>query len=248
MQVLQADWDGTFSETSFGFRPGRSAHQAVERAQAYIASGHAVVVDIDLEKFFDRVNHDILMGLVAKRVADKRLLKLIRGFLECGGDGGRAGQSDGGRHAARRPALAAVVEPDAGCAGQGTGETRPSLRALRRRLQHLCAQSEGGRAGDGGHRRSSWPSASSSRSTRPRARLPNRASASSWASASPAGQRRDGALRRRRLARFKANVRELTRRTCGRSLAQIVKELSVYLDRMARLLRLLPNAVGVADT
>jgi len=74
MQVLQADWDGTFSETSFGFRPGRSAHQAVERAQAYIASGHTVVVDIDLEKFFDRVNHDILMGLVAKRVADKHLL------------------------------------------------------------------------------------------------------------------------------------------------------------------------------
>src|SRR5450631_3942768 len=84
MQVLQADWDGTFSEASFGFRPRRSAHQAVERAQAYIASGHAVVVDIDLEKFFDRVNHDILMGLVAKRVTDKHLLKLIRGFLNAG--------------------------------------------------------------------------------------------------------------------------------------------------------------------
>jgi len=81
MQVLQADWDSTFSETSFGFRPGRSAHQAVEWAQAYIASGYGIVVDIDLEKFFDRVNHDILMGLVAKRVADKRILKLIRGFL-----------------------------------------------------------------------------------------------------------------------------------------------------------------------
>src|SRR5262249_41345393 len=75
MQVLQADWDPTFSETSFGFRPKRSAHQAVERAQAYIASGHVIVVDIDLEKFFDRVNHDILMGLVANRVADKRILK-----------------------------------------------------------------------------------------------------------------------------------------------------------------------------
>ena len=69
MQVLQADWDGTFSETSFGFRPGRSAHQAVERAQAYIAAGHSFVVDIDLEKFFDRVNHDILMGLIANRRA-----------------------------------------------------------------------------------------------------------------------------------------------------------------------------------
>ena len=88
MQVLQADWDGTFSEMSFGFRPGRSAHQAVEQAQAYIASGYAVVVDIDLEKFFDRVNHDILMGLIAKRVADKRILKLIRGFLTAGVLGG----------------------------------------------------------------------------------------------------------------------------------------------------------------
>jgi RNA-directed DNA polymerase len=84
MQVLQADWDPTFSETSFGFRPKHSAHQAVERAQVYIASGYAVVVDIDLEKFFDRVNHDILMGLIAKRVADKRILKLIRGFLTAG--------------------------------------------------------------------------------------------------------------------------------------------------------------------
>src|SRR5476651_1220226 len=84
MQVLQAEWDPTFSETSFGFRPKRSAHQAVERAQAYIASGYTVVVDIDLEKFFDRVNHDILMGLIAKRVADKRILKLIRGFLTAG--------------------------------------------------------------------------------------------------------------------------------------------------------------------
>jgi RNA-directed DNA polymerase len=84
MQVLQADWDPTFSEASFGFRPGRSAHQAVARAQELIASGHDTVVDIDLEKFFDRVNHDILMGLVAKRVVDKRILKLIRGFLSAG--------------------------------------------------------------------------------------------------------------------------------------------------------------------
>jgi RNA-directed DNA polymerase len=84
LQVLQADWDRTFSEHSYGFRPKRSAHQAVKRAQELIASGHDVVVDIDLEKFFDRVNHDILMGLVAKRVADKRILKLIRGFLTAG--------------------------------------------------------------------------------------------------------------------------------------------------------------------
>jgi RNA-directed DNA polymerase len=97
LQVLQADWDGTFCETSFGFRPGRSAHQAVAQAQAYIASGYAIVVDMDLEKFFDRVNHDILMGLVAKRVADKRLLKLIRGFLTAGVlEGGLVSPTDEG--------------------------------------------------------------------------------------------------------------------------------------------------------
>ena len=84
LQVLQADWDRTFSEHSYGFRPKRSAHQAVTRAQEMIAASHDVVVDIDLEKFFDRVNHDILMGLVAKRVADKRILTLIRGFLIAG--------------------------------------------------------------------------------------------------------------------------------------------------------------------
>ena len=63
MQVLQHYWDRTFSEHSYGFRPGRSAHQAVAQAQAYITQGYGYVVDIDLEKFFDRVNHDILMGL-----------------------------------------------------------------------------------------------------------------------------------------------------------------------------------------
>ena len=84
MQVLQEKWDRTFSEHSFGFRPGRSAHQAVARAQEYVAQGNQFVVDIDLEKFFDRVNHDILMGRIAKRVADKRCLKLTRAFLNAG--------------------------------------------------------------------------------------------------------------------------------------------------------------------
>jgi RNA-directed DNA polymerase len=84
MQVLQRQWDRTFSEHSYGFRPGRSAHQAVAQAQQYIAEGYGWVVDLDLEKFFDRVNHDKLMGQVAKRVEDKRLLKLIRAFLNAG--------------------------------------------------------------------------------------------------------------------------------------------------------------------
>ena len=84
MQVLQRRWDRTFSDHSYGFRPGRSAHQAVAQAQQYIAEGYGWVVDFDLEKFFDRVNHDKLMGQIAKRVEDKRLLKLIRAFLNAG--------------------------------------------------------------------------------------------------------------------------------------------------------------------
>ena len=84
MQVLQRKWDRTFSENSYGFRPNRSARQAVAKAQEYLADGHTWIVDIDLEKFFDRVNHDKLMGLVAKRVTDKRVLRLIRAFLNAG--------------------------------------------------------------------------------------------------------------------------------------------------------------------
>ena len=84
MQVLQRRWDPTFSAHSYGFRPRRSAQQAVAQAQEYLAAGYRWVVDLDLEKFFDRVNHDKLMGQVAKRVGDKRVLKLIRAFLNAG--------------------------------------------------------------------------------------------------------------------------------------------------------------------
>src|SRR5215475_8111586 len=84
MQVLQGRWDRTFSDYSYGFRPGRSAHQAVAQAQQYIAEGYRWVVDLDLEKFFDRVNHDRLMARIAQRVSDKRMLKLIRAFLKAG--------------------------------------------------------------------------------------------------------------------------------------------------------------------
>ena len=87
-QVLSPIFDREFSESSYGFRPGRSAHEAVRQAQAYVASGKRWLVDIDLEKFFDRVNHDILMSRVARKVSDKRVLLLIRRYLEAGIMGG----------------------------------------------------------------------------------------------------------------------------------------------------------------
>ena len=136
MQVLQADWDPTFSTASFGFRPGRSCHQAVTKAQEHVAAGCGIVVDIDLEKFFDRVNHDVLMGLVAKRVSDRRILRLTRGFLTAGGlEGGLVAVKVEGTPAFLRAcgtpaffracgttwaAFAASVEPDAGRSRQGT--------------------------------------------------------------------------------------------------------------------------------
>jgi group II intron reverse transcriptase/maturase len=84
LQVLQPLFDPTFSEHSYGFRPGRSAHEAVCEAQRYIQEGRRWVVDVDLEKFFDRVNHDVLMGRLEKRIGDKRMLRLIRRYLEAG--------------------------------------------------------------------------------------------------------------------------------------------------------------------
>ncbi len=84
LQVLQPRFDPTFSEHSHGFRPGRRAHDAVREAQRYIQGGRRWVVDVDLESFFDRVNHDVLMGRLARRIADRRLLGIIRRYLEAG--------------------------------------------------------------------------------------------------------------------------------------------------------------------
>ena len=144
LQVLQARWDRTFSEHSYGFRPGRSAHQAVAQAQAYIAEGRGVVVDIDLEKFFDRVNHDMLMSRVAKRVEDKRLLKLIRAFLNAGVmENGLVSSSEEGtpQGGPLSPLLSNLMLDDL---DRELGATRFALRALRRRLQHLRPQSSRG--------------------------------------------------------------------------------------------------------
>ena len=228
MQVLQADWDPTFSETSFGFRPKHSAHQAVGRAQAYIASGYAVVVDIDLEKFFDRVNHDVLMGLVAKRVADKRILKLIRGFLT-------AGAMEGG-----------LVSPTEEGTPQG-GPLSPLLsnlmldvldKELEKRGHRFVRYADDCNIYVRSQRAGERVMVGIKRFLAKRLRL--KVNKAKSAVAKPSVRKflgfsfTYGSEPRRRiapqaLARFKARVRELTRRTCGRSLAQIVKELSVYL-------------------
>jgi RNA-directed DNA polymerase len=228
MQVLQADWDRTFSETSFGFRPGRSAHQAVAKAQTYIASGHDAVVDIDLEKFFDRVNHDILMGLVAKRVTDKRILKLIRGFLTAGV------LADG------------LVGPTEEGTPQG-GPLSPLLSNLM--LDVLDKELE-----KRGHRFVRYADDCNIYVRTQRAgervmesieqflakRLKLRVNKAKSAVAKPSVRKFLGfsftseECPRRRIApqsidRFKARVRELTRRTGGQSLSQVAKKLSCYL-------------------
>ena len=83
-QVLSPIFEPTFSVSSYGFRPGRNAHQAIEAAQRYVAEGRRIVVDLDLEKFFDRVNHDLLMSKLAQKISDPRVLQLIRRYLEAG--------------------------------------------------------------------------------------------------------------------------------------------------------------------
>ena len=106
LQILQPRFDPTFSQHSHGFRPRRSAHDAVREAQRYVQQGRSWVVDVDLEKFFDRVNHDVLMGRLAKRIEDRRMLRLIRRYLNAGvmADGAVRG------HAARWALVAAARE------------------------------------------------------------------------------------------------------------------------------------------
>jgi RNA-directed DNA polymerase len=228
MQVLQAEWDRTFSEASFGFRPKHSAHQAVERAQAYIASGHAVVVDIDLEKFFDRVNHDILMGLVAKRVADKRLLRLIRGFLT-------AGVMEAG-----------LVSPTVEGTPQG-GPLSPLLsnlmldvldKELEKRGHRFVRYADDCNIYVRSRRAGERVMAGIEKFLAKRLKLKVNKAKSAVAKPSvrkflgfsfTRGKEPKRRVAPQALARFKAKVRELTRRTRGQSLAQTVKELSVYL-------------------
>jgi RNA-directed DNA polymerase len=228
LQVLQADWDPTFSEHSFGFRPKRSAHQAVARAQEFIASGHGIVVDLDLEKFFDRVNHDILMGLVAKRVTDKRVLKLIRGFLTAGV------LTDG------------LVGPTEEGTPQG-GPLSPLLsnlmldvldKELERRGHNFVRYADDCNVYVRSQRAGERVMDSVEKFLTKYLKL--KVNKAKSAVARPVKRKflgfsfTSGEQPRRRiapqsLARFRGRVRELTRRIRGNSLAQIIKELNVYL-------------------
>jgi RNA-directed DNA polymerase len=228
LQVLQKRWDPTFSEHSHGFRPGHSARQAVHEAQQYIAEGYRWVVDLDLEKFFDRVNHDRLMAAVAERVADKRMLKLIRAFLEAGV------MEDG------------LVSPVDEGAPQG-GPLSPLLsnlvldeldRELERRGHHFLRYADDCNIYVGSERAGLRVMESVTRFITHRLKL--KVNQAKSAVAQP-GQRKflgfsfTGEREPRRriaskaIARFKERVREGTRRTRGISLQQMVKQITIYL-------------------
>jgi RNA-directed DNA polymerase len=229
LQVLQAEWDPTFSEWSYGFRPGRSAHQAVLQAQTYIREGYSWVVDLDLEKFFDRVNHDVLLNRVRARVRDSRVVKLIHRFLKAGVF-----------------TLEGVVEPTVEGTPQGS-PLSPLLanlllddldEELERRGHRFVRYADDGNIYVRSRRAGERVKASVTRFLERRLKLKvNEAkSAVDW----PSNRKflgftfTRGRVARRKVSEkallaFKAKVREVTSRTRGRTMRQIMKELRTYI-------------------
>ena len=227
LQVLQKRWDPTFSKHSYGFRPGRSAHLAVAQAQAYIAEGYDYVVDLDLEKFFDRVNHDKLMARVAERVADKRVLKLIRAFLSAGVmEHGLVRSIDEGtpQGGPLSPLLSNLVLDELD-------------KELERRGHRFCRYADDCNIYVRSHRAGERVMASVRRFLTMKLRL--KVNESKSAVARPEERKflgftisNDGSERRiaaKALDRFKTRVRELTCRTRGVSVDQLIEPLARYL-------------------
>jgi RNA-directed DNA polymerase len=227
LQVLQPRWDPTFSEHSYGFRPGRSAHQAVAQAQRYVAEGYGVVVDLDLEKFFDRVNHDSLMARLATRLSDKRVLKLIRASLEAGvmEDGSFSPLGEGTPQGSPlSPLLSNIVLDDLD-------------KELERRGHHFCRYADDCNIYVRSHRAGKRVMASVSRFLTGKLRL--KVNEAKSAVARPEARKflgfsisNDGSERRiarQALDKFKTRIRELTCRTRGLSLEQLIEELAPYL-------------------
>ena len=229
LQILQPEWDPTFHKHSFGFRPNKSAHQAVSQAREFVQSGRTWCVDVDLEKFFDRVNHDILMDRVNKRVKDKRLVKLIHRFLKSGMmDQGVVIERDEGtpQGGPLSPLLSNLLldEVDQELEKRGLALVRyaddcnvyvQSERAAQKAMSTLekmmgklklkinydkSAVAKAWRRKFLGYRMWISPKRVAKHSVAPQA-----------------------------IAKFKSRIRELTSRTCGRSLEQVVGKLNGYL-------------------
>jgi RNA-directed DNA polymerase len=228
LQVLQRRWDRTFSDHSYGFRPGRSAHQAVARAQQYVAEGYRVVVDLDLEKFFDRVCHDKLMARIAQRISDQRMLKLFRAFLTAGVmENGLVSAVDEGtpQGGPLSPLLSNLVLDELD-------------RELERRGHRFVRYADDSNVYVGSERAGQRVMASLTAFITQRLKL--KVNGEKSAVARPVDRKFLGfsftseQQPRRRIApkaivRFKGRVRELTSRTRGVSLARMVEELATYL-------------------
>ena len=247
LQVLQPLFDPTFSEASYGFRPGRSAHDAVRRAQAYVQEGRSFVVDIDLEKFFDRVNHDILMGRLAKRIVDRHVLRLIRRYLNAGilAQGVVIERDEGTPQGGPLSPLLANVLLD-----EVDKELERRGHAFVRYADDLNVYVRTQRSGErvmSSLRKLFGKLKLRVNETKSKVR---RTTASKflgfslWVAA--------GHMIRRRVApeatkRLKERVRELTRRNAGRSLAQMCKPLRTYLKGWKAYFRLADTPRAFAD-
>ena len=228
LRILHQRWDGSFSADSYGFRPGRHAHQAVARAKSHIQAGCDQVVEVDLERFFDRVNHDVLMSRVAKRETDKRFLRLIRAYLNAG----------------------VMQEGVVQARGEGTPQGGPLFPILsnllldeldkeleqrgHRYVRYADDVSVYVRTERAGHR----VLASLTKFLGKRLRLHVNQEKSGVVARRETkllgfgftgGKMLKVRLGERSLARFKHRIRSLTRRSGGKGLAQVVSNLGVYL-------------------